>query len=60
MPTGSSGVSRVDDRALLERLARRIGLSDRDLAILARVPLFAGLESGRLAESACRGLDPAL
>lgn len=50
MPTGSSGLSRVDDRALLERLARRLKLFDRDLASLARVPLFAGLESGSLAD----------
>lgn len=50
MPTGSGGVSRVDDRAMLERLARRIGLTDRDLAILARVPLFAGVEPGSLAD----------
>ena len=50
MRTGSSGLSRVEDRALLEPLARRLGLEDRDLAILGRVPLFAGLELGSLTD----------
>ena len=35
---------------MLERLARRIGLGERDLEILGRVPLFAGLEPGGLAD----------
>jgi CRP-like cAMP-binding protein len=50
MPTGASGASRIEDRAMLERLARRIGLEERDLAVLGRVPLFAGLKPSSLAD----------
>jgi CRP-like cAMP-binding protein len=50
MRTPSSGLSRVEDRTMLERLARRIGLEERDLEILGHVPLFAGLELGGLAD----------
>lgn len=49
MRTGSSGLSRIEDRAMFERLVRRVGLEDRDLVVLNRVPLFAGLELGSLA-----------
>ena len=58
MATGASGASRIEDRAMLERLARRIGLEERDVAVLGRVPLFAGLEpsslAGLLAEASIR------
>jgi CRP-like cAMP-binding protein len=58
MRTGASGASRSGDQALLERLARRIGLNARDLAVVGDVPLFAGLEiaglAGLLAEAAVR------
>jgi CRP-like cAMP-binding protein len=50
MRTGSSGLSRIEDGAMLEQLARRIGLEDRDLDLLRRVPLLAGLEPGSLAD----------
>jgi CRP-like cAMP-binding protein len=50
MATSSGSLSRAEDRAVLEQLARRIGLQDRDLALLARVPLFAGLALDGLVE----------
>jgi CRP-like cAMP-binding protein len=50
MPSSASGASRVEDQASLERLARRVGLEYRDLALIARVPLFAGLEMRSLAD----------
>ena len=50
MHTGAGGASRVEDRARFERLARRVGLEDRDVAVIVRVPLFAGLEMNSLAD----------
>ena len=50
MHGGASGTSRFEDQATLERLARRVGLEDRDLAVIARVPLFAGIETSGLAD----------
>ena len=50
MPSGASGASRVEDQGSLKRLARRVGLEERDLAVIARVPLFAGLEATGLAD----------
>lgn len=50
MHGGAGGASRVEDQASFERLARRVGLEDRDLAVIARVPLFAGLDTSALAE----------
>lgn len=49
MHTGASGPSRIEDRAGLERLLCRVGLEERDIAIVARVPLFARLEMSSLA-----------
>jgi CRP-like cAMP-binding protein len=46
---GGAGEARRSDQATLERLARRAGLDDRDFAVIARVPLLADLEAGRLA-----------
>ena len=61
MLTGSSGLSRIEDRATLERLTRRVGLEDQDLVVLGRVPLFAGLGwgslAGLLAEASIRHFD---
>lgn len=45
-----SGAARTEDQARLERLARRLGLEPRDLPVIARGPLFAGLEPGALAQ----------
>ena len=50
MHSGANDASRLEDQAQLERLARRVGLEDRDLAVIARVPLFAGLEASSLAD----------
>jgi CRP-like cAMP-binding protein len=50
MHSGANDASRLEDQARLERLARRVGLEDRDLAVIARVPLFAGLEASSLAD----------
>lgn len=50
MPTGASGASRVEDRTASERLARRVGLEDRDIPVVVRVPLFAGLAMSSLAD----------
>ena len=50
MRGGASEATRVQDHARLESLARRVGLEDRDLALIARVPLFAGLEASSLAD----------
>jgi CRP-like cAMP-binding protein len=50
MHTGAGGASRGEDRARFERLARRVGLEDRDVAVIVRVPLFAGLEMNSLAD----------
>ena len=50
MHGGASGASRFEDQARFERLARRVGLEDRDLAVIARVPLFAGLGASGLAD----------
>jgi CRP/FNR family transcriptional regulator, dissimilatory nitrate respiration regulator len=50
MHGGASDATRLEDQAKLERLARRVGLEDRDLAVIAPVPLFAGLEASRLAD----------
>jgi CRP-like cAMP-binding protein len=50
MHGGAGDVTRLEYQAALERLARRVGLEDRDLAIIARVPLFAGLEASGLAD----------
>jgi CRP-like cAMP-binding protein len=49
MHGGANDASRLEDQAKLERLARRAGLEDRDLAVIGRVPLFAGLEASSLA-----------
>ena len=62
MPTGAGGASRIEDRTGFERLARRIGLDDRDIPVVVRVPLFAGVEIGSLAnllaEAAVRRFAP--
>jgi CRP-like cAMP-binding protein len=50
MPTGPSGASRIEDRTRFEQLVRRLGLADRDVAVIARLPLFAGIEMSSLAD----------
>jgi CRP/FNR family transcriptional regulator, dissimilatory nitrate respiration regulator len=50
MHGGASDATRLEDQARLERLARRVGLEDRDSAVIAQVPLFAGLEASGLAD----------
>ena len=50
MHSGANEARRLEDQAQLERLARRAGLEDRDLTVIARVPLFAGLEASSLAD----------
>jgi CRP-like cAMP-binding protein len=50
MTTGAGGPSRIEDRIGSERLARRVGLEDRDIPVVIRVPLFAGLEMSSLAD----------
>lgn len=44
------GASRIEGQTEFERLARRIGLEERDLPVVLHVPLFAGLETSSLAE----------
>jgi CRP-like cAMP-binding protein len=50
MHGGASDATRVEDQATLELLTRRVGLEHRDLAVISRVPLFAGLEASGLAD----------
>jgi CRP-like cAMP-binding protein len=49
MQIGTSGAGRIEERTRLEGLAGRIGLLDRDVRAIARLPLFAGLGMGSLA-----------
>jgi CRP/FNR family transcriptional regulator, dissimilatory nitrate respiration regulator len=49
MHGGANDATRLEDQARLEHLARRVGLERRDLALIGRVPLFAGLEANSLA-----------
>ncbi len=46
---GTSSAQRVEQWAGLEQLARRLGLDDRDVVAITRVPLFAGLGTSSLA-----------
>jgi CRP-like cAMP-binding protein len=50
MHGGASDATRLEDQARLEQLARRVGLEGRDLALIGRVPLFAGLGASSLAD----------
>ena len=50
MTTGASRPSRVEDRIGSRRTARRVGLEDRDIPVVAASPLFAGLGMNSLAD----------
>jgi CRP-like cAMP-binding protein len=50
MQSDASSARRVEERADFGPLARRVGLEDRDIDVLVRVPLFAGLRARNLAD----------